>query len=232
MGQLGDFIWFKQGTGNIFFFKITCISRFFLKLVICGEHVISYNYDCIQRGKKKKKKVCTKAKFISRWKQLFFTTHRRWGWVTPISCYTWTAFNRFPSRLSREKHITTFFSFFLWQCICKTSGWRKSKREAKKDERWRFTWQEKRLVHSELVRKSDMAEVFLALANGRNVAALPKDLHDELLGGVLWQTADKHGLTPWRALPCGWRGKVCSKDVERRQKHSVLFPRATVRQTH
>lgn len=209
-------------------FKLTVYPGFFLKLLICGEHFIIIK--TVFREVKKKKKFAQKH---FKMKTIIFHDSQKVRMShANFLLHVRTAFNRFPSRLSREKHINVFLSFFLWQCICKTSGWRKSKREAKKDELWWFTWQEKSLVHSELVRKSNMAEVFLALANGRDVTALPKDLHDELLCGVLWQTADKHGLTPWRALPCGWRGKVCSKDVEWRQKHSVLFPRAAVRQTH
>lgn len=57
-----------------------------------------------------------------------------------------------------------------------------------------------------------MAEVLLALADGRNVAALSENFHDELLGGILRQTAHKHCLAPWGALSRGGRWQVCSND--------------------
>ena len=68
-----------------------------------------------------------------------------------------------------------------------------------------------------------MAEVLLALAYGRDVATLPEDLHDELLGGVLWQTADKHRLTTWRAVSCGGRGKVCSEAAGQERERTVIY---------
>lgn len=68
-----------------------------------------------------------------------------------------------------------------------------------------------------------MAEVLLALAYGRDVTTLSEDLHDELLGGVLWQTADKHRLTPWRAVSCGGRGKVCSKVAGQKRERTVIY---------
>lgn len=84
-----------------------------------------------------------------------------------------------------------------------------------------LTRQEESPVHRELFSKSDMAEVFLAFAYGDDFATLPEDLHDELLCGVLGQTADKHRLTPWRAFPHSWRWKVCSKAVEQRREKTV-----------
>ncbi|TNN71266.1 hypothetical protein EYF80_018468 [Liparis tanakae] len=71
-----------------------------------------------------------------------------------------------------------------------------------------LTRQEESPVHRELLSKSDVAEVFLAFAYGDDFATLPEDLHDELLRGVLGQTADKHRLAPWRAFPGGWRRKM------------------------
>lgn len=46
------------------------------------------------------------------------------------------------------------------------------------------TRQEESLIHCGLFSKSDMAEIFLAFTNSRDIATLSKDLHDELLGGV------------------------------------------------
>jgi len=90
-------------------------------------------------------------------------------------------------------------------------------------ELWELTRQEKSLVHSELLRKSDMAEVFLAFAYSCDITALSEDLHDELLGGVLRQTTNKHRLTPRRALSCGWRGKVCSRVEERNRGNTITL---------
>ena len=88
---------------------------------------------------------------------------------------------------------------------------------------WQLTRQEESLVHSELFSKSDMAEVFLAFAYGGDIATLPEDLHDELLRGVLGQTADKHRLTTWGAISRGWRGKVCSKVAEQSGENTVMY---------
>lgn len=74
-----------------------------------------------------------------------------------------------------------------------------------------------------------MAEVLLALADGRDIAALSENLHDELLGGILWQTAHKHCLAPWGALTRGRRWQVCLKDVQQSQKQdSEAFARAAL----
>lgn len=88
----------------------------------------------------------------------------------------------------------------------------------------RLTRQKESLVHGELFGKSDMAEVFLAFAYGGDIATLPEDLHDELLCGVLGQTADKHSLTSWGAVPCGRRWKVCSKVAEQRRLKTGIRP--------
>lgn len=85
-----------------------------------------------------------------------------------------------------------------------------------------LTRQEESLVHSKLFSESDVAEVFLAFAYGGDIATLSEDLHDELLCGVLRQTADKHRLTPWRAISRGWRGKVCSKVAQQRRENTVM----------
>lgn len=72
-----------------------------------------------------------------------------------------------------------------------------------------------------------MAEVLLALADGRDIAALSENLHDELLGGILRQTAHKHCLAPRGALTRGRRWQVCSKDAQQSQKQdSEAFARA------
>lgn len=63
-----------------------------------------------------------------------------------------------------------------------------------------------------------MAEVLLALADGRDVAALSEQLHDELLRGVLRETAHKHCLAPRGAVSRGRRRQVCSKDAQQSQK--------------
>ena len=74
--------------------------------------------------------------------------------------------------------------------------------------RQELTRQEESLVHRELLGESDVAEVLLALADGDDFTTLAEHLHDELLGGVLWQAAHEHCLTARRALPGGRRGKV------------------------
>lgn len=69
-----------------------------------------------------------------------------------------------------------------------------------------------------------MAEVLLALSNGNDIATLSEDLHDELLGGVLWQTTDEHRLAPRRALSSGRRQKICQtwrRKVKKRDDYSV-----------
>lgn len=63
-----------------------------------------------------------------------------------------------------------------------------------------------------------MAEVLLALADGRDVAALSEHLHDELLRGVLRETAHKHCLAPRGAISRGRRRQVCSRDAQQSQK--------------
>lgn len=123
MGQLGDFIWntkLKQGTGNIYIFLTNCISRCFLKLLICGEHdIIS---KTVIRGVKKSLR---QSKIYFKTKTIIF--HDSGG---EDESRQFPATREQPSIVfhrdfQEKKHIicfSFFLSFFLSQCICKTSG--------------------------------------------------------------------------------------------------------------
>lgn len=66
-----------------------------------------------------------------------------------------------------------------------------------------------------LLSEADVTEVLLALADGDDTPALFKHLYDELLCGVLWQTAHKHRLTAGRSLS-GGRGRQVFEDKHKR----------------
>lgn len=65
-----------------------------------------------------------------------------------------------------------------------------------------------------LLSETDVTEVLLALPDGNDTSTLLKNLHDELLCGVLWQTTHKHRLTARGSLS-GGRGREVFED----QKH-------------
>ena len=71
-----------------------------------------------------------------------------------------------------------------------------------------FTREIEGFVHHELLAVTDVAEVLLALAYGYDLSTLVKHLPDDLLAGVLRQTAHEHSFTSWWALTCRRRGEV------------------------
>lgn len=73
------------------------------------------------------------------------------------------------------------------------------------------TREEESLIHGGLLCKPDVTEVLLAFAYSSDIAALPKDLHDKLLVGVLWETPNEDRFTSWRTFSRGRRGKVWRK---------------------
>ena len=95
--------------------------------------------------------------------------------------------------------------------------------------KWRhLTREEESLVHSELLSKSDVAEVLLALSDGSDIPTLAEDVRDELLSSVFRQTTDEYRLTPWRAFPRGRRRKVCQTWRRKGRGRNVISNEGTV----
>lgn len=70
------------------------------------------------------------------------------------------------------------------------------------------TREEESLVHGALLCKPDVTEVLLAFAYRCDIAALPKDLHDKLLIGVLGESPNEDRFTSRRTFSRGRRGEV------------------------
>ncbi len=79
----------------------------------------------------------------------------------------------------------------------------------------RHTREVEGLVHHELLTKTNVAEVFLALADGDNLSTLVKHFFDDFFCCILRKSTNKNRLAPWRSLSHGGRRKICSihKDV-------------------
>lgn len=73
----------------------------------------------------------------------------------------------------------------------------------------RHTREVEGLVHHELLTKANVAEVFLALANGNNFATLVEHFFYYILSRIFRKPTNKDGLAPWRSLSGGRRRKIC-----------------------